>query len=148
MHRSSASLNSQSDINSLNDSLEQILRTVTNSIVPYKWSSNSHIENKPKSLVITHQHLKQLNGIILALRQSNRDKNIWPSKKKWTSYIDLLNNIITLYELDLITWPFALDSLNFRTTKSHINQILKFVYNKCKYEEADWKRDKIKFYSE
>ncbi len=54
LHRSSASLNSQTNINSLNDSLEQILRTTTNSVVPYKWSSNSHIENKPKSLVITH----------------------------------------------------------------------------------------------
>ncbi len=79
LHRSSTSLNSQIDINSLNDSLEQILRTATNSIISYKWSSNSHIKNKPKSLVITHQHLKQLNSIILALRQSNRDKNIWPS---------------------------------------------------------------------
>ncbi len=59
-----------------------------------------------------------------------------------------MNNIIIFYELDLITWPFTLDSLNFRITKSHINQILKFVYNKCKYEEAEWKRDKIKFYSE
>ncbi len=36
LHRSSASLNSQTDINSLNDSLKQILRTATNSIVPYK----------------------------------------------------------------------------------------------------------------
>ncbi len=54
LHRSPASLNSQTNINSLNDSLEQILRTTTNSIIPYKWSSNSHIENKPKSLVITH----------------------------------------------------------------------------------------------
>ncbi len=139
MHRFSASLNSQSNINSLNDSLEQILKTATNSIVPYKWSSNSHIENKLKSLVITHQHLKQLNGIILALRQSNRDKNIWPSQKEWTSYIDLMNNIITFYKLDLITWPLALDSLNFQIIKSHINQLLKFVYNKCKYEEAEWK---------
>ncbi len=103
LHRSSALLNSQSDINLLNDSLEQILRTATNSIVPYKWSSNSHIENKPKLLVITHQHLKQLNGVILALRKSNHDKNIWPSQKKWTSYIDLMNNIITFYELDPIT---------------------------------------------
>ena len=76
LYRSSASLNSQTNINSLNDSLEQILKTTTNSIVPYKWSSNSHIKNKPKSLVITHQHLKQLNGIILALWQSNHDKNI------------------------------------------------------------------------
>src|SRR6266542_627018 len=59
-----------------------------------------------------------------------------------------MNNIITFYELNLITWPFALDSLNFRITKLHINQILKFVYNKCKYEEAEWKQDKIKFYSE
>ncbi len=103
MHRSSALLNSQTDINSLNDSLEQILRTATNSIVPYKWSSNSHIENKPKSLVISHQHLKQLNSVILALRQSNHDKNIWPSQKEWTTYIDLMNNIITFYELDPIT---------------------------------------------
>src|SRR6266542_3227274 len=99
LHRPSASLNSQTAINSLNDSLKQILRTATNLVVPYKWSSNSHIENKPKSLVTTHQHLKQLNGVILALWQSNRDKNIWPSQKKWTTYIDLMNNIITFYEI-------------------------------------------------
>ncbi len=36
LHRSPASLNSQTDINSLNDSLEQILKTTTNSIIPYK----------------------------------------------------------------------------------------------------------------
>ncbi len=36
LHRSSTSLNSQTNINSLNDSLEQILRTATNSIVSYK----------------------------------------------------------------------------------------------------------------
>ncbi len=59
-----------------------------------------------------------------------------------------MNNIITCYKLDLITWPSTLDLLNFWTTKSHINQLLKFVYNKCKYEEAEWKCDKIKFYSE
>src|SRR6266542_2294143 len=59
-----------------------------------------------------------------------------------------MNNIITFYELDLIIWPLALDSLNFWIIKSYINQLLKFVYNKCKYEEAEWKRDKIKFYSE
>jgi len=76
LHRLPAPLNSQTAINSLNDSLEQILRTTTNSIIPYKWSSNSYIENKLKSLVTTHQHLKQLNGIILALRKSNHDKNI------------------------------------------------------------------------
>ena len=82
LHRSSASLNSQTAINSLNDSLEYILRTATNSIIPYKWSSNSHLDSKPKSLVTTHQHLKQLNGVILALRKSHRDKNIWPSQKE------------------------------------------------------------------
>ncbi len=41
-----------------------------------------------------------------------------------------------------------MDSLNFRTTKTQINRILKFLYNKCKYDEAEWKRDQIKFYSE
>ncbi len=35
-----------------------------------------------KSLVSTHQHLKQLNQIILVLRKSNRDLNIWPSHKE------------------------------------------------------------------
>ncbi len=59
-----------------------------------------------------------------------------------------MNNIIIFYELDLITWPSTLDFLNFWTTKSHINQLLKFVYNKYKYKEAEWKHDKIKFYSE
>ncbi len=72
----------QSTLNSLNDSLEQILRTATNKCIPYKWSSNSYFKNKPKSLVSTHQHLKQLNQIILVLRKSNRDLNIWPSHKE------------------------------------------------------------------
>ena len=36
LHRLPASLNSQTAINSLNDSLEQILRTATNLIISYK----------------------------------------------------------------------------------------------------------------
>src|SRR6266498_4882632 len=63
-------------------------------------------------------------------------------------HVDLLNCIINSYDLDPVTWLLTLDSLNFRSTKSQINRFLKFVYHKCKYEEAEWKRDKIKFFSE
>ncbi len=59
-----------------------------------------------------------------------------------------MNRIISFYDLDPFTWPLILDSLNFRLTKSQINRLLKFVYQKCKYEEAEWKQDKIKFFSE
>ncbi len=59
-----------------------------------------------------------------------------------------MNRIINSYDLDLITWPLTLDSLNFHLTKSQLNRLLKFVYHKCKYEEAEWKHDKIKFFSE
>jgi len=76
LHHPSDPITTQSALNSLNDSLEQILRTVTNKCIPYKWSSNNYFEHKPKSLVSTHQYLKQLNRIILALRKSNRDLNI------------------------------------------------------------------------
>ncbi len=82
------------------------------------------------------------------MRQSNRDCNIWPSQQEWNSYTALMNHIILFYDLDTISWPNILDSLNFRTTKTQINRILKFLYNKCKYDEAEWKRDQIKFYSE
>ncbi len=59
-----------------------------------------------------------------------------------------MNHIISLYDLDIIKWPLILNLLNFYLTKLHINCLLKFIYNKCKYEEAEWKYDKIKFYSE
>jgi len=76
LHHPSDPITTQSTLNSLNDSLEQILRMATNKCIPYKWSSNNYFEHKPKLLVSTHQHLKQLNRIILALRKSNRDLNI------------------------------------------------------------------------
>jgi len=76
LHYSSDSITTQLALNSLNDSLEQILRMVTNKCISYKWSFNNYFEHKPKSLVITHQHLKQLNRIILALCKSNHDLNI------------------------------------------------------------------------
>ncbi len=61
LHHPSDPITTQSTLNSLNDSLEQILRTATNKCIPYKWSSNNYFKHKPKSLVSTHQHLKQLN---------------------------------------------------------------------------------------
>ncbi len=103
LHHPSAPITTQLALNSLNDSLEQILRTATDKCISYKWSSNSYFKNKPKFLVSTYQHLKHLNQIILALRKSNYDFNIWPSHKEWTSHVDLMNRIISFYDLDPIT---------------------------------------------
>jgi len=103
LHQLESPLTTLSAINSLNDSLEQILRTASNMIIPYKWSSDNYFDNKPKSLITTHQYLKKLNRIILALRQSNRDHNIWPSQQEWNSYTVLMNHIILFYDLDTIS---------------------------------------------
>src|SRR6266545_993038 len=56
LHQLESALTTLSSINSLNDSLEQILRTASNMIIPYKWSSDNYFDNKPKSLITTHQH--------------------------------------------------------------------------------------------
>ncbi len=96
LHQQSTLFNILSAINSLNNSLEQIFRITSNMTVSYKWSSNNYFENKPKSLITTHLHFKQLNCIILTLQKSNRNLNIWLSTKEWISYVNLMNCIMIL----------------------------------------------------
>ncbi len=54
LHHPSDPITMQLALNSLNDSLEQILRMITNKCIPYKWSSNTYFEHKLKSLVSTY----------------------------------------------------------------------------------------------